>query len=208
MRKFITRLLKQRAFAGSGKYWEDRYAAGGLSGRGSYGELASYKASVLNAFVAENRIQSVIEFGCGDGNQLSLAKYPAYIGLDVSATAIRTCINKFPEDNRKSFFLYDSLAFQDSGDVFSAELGLSLDVTYHLIEDEIFHRYMSHLFDASSRFVAIYAWNVNGGDKGHVKHRKFSDWVDIQRPGWELMRVNSEIPKLPEACDFYFYRRK
>jgi hypothetical protein len=44
---------------------------------GSYSELAQLKARVLNAFVAEKNIARVIERGCGDGNQLQLARIPA-----------------------------------------------------------------------------------------------------------------------------------
>ena len=68
-------------FPGSAEYWENRYSAGGHSGVGSYGSFAEFKADVLNQFVSTNRVQTVVEFGCGDGNQLSLAKYPKYIGL-------------------------------------------------------------------------------------------------------------------------------
>jgi hypothetical protein len=207
MRSFLKQILKPRNFQGSKKYWEDRYAGGGLSGRGSYGELAQYKADVLNRFVIEQQVASVIEFGCGDGNQLGLASYPKYTGLDVSATAIRTCIQAYGSDPSKSFFLYDSFAFQDNGHLFSSDLALSLDVTYHLVEDEVFHHYMKHLFAASKRLVAIYAWDVNGADKGHVRHRKFSDWVKANEPSWEILRVNSDIPKPAEACDFFFYRK-
>src|SRR5579864_6395854 len=77
-------------FPGSQTYWDQRYAEGGTSGSGSYGEQAAFKAEILNGFVARHGIQSVIEFGCGDGNQLSLASYPSYVGLDVSRTAILT----------------------------------------------------------------------------------------------------------------------
>ena len=83
-------LLRQRAaFRGSARYWERNYAEGGTSGAGSYDALALGKAAFLNEFVRIHEIGSVIDFGCGDGNQLSLADYPAYIGLDVSRTAIR-----------------------------------------------------------------------------------------------------------------------
>ena len=77
-------LLRQRlAFKGSASFWEHRYATGGWSGSGSYGELVRGKAEFLNAFVKERSIGSAVEFGCGDGNQLSLANYPPYAGLDV-----------------------------------------------------------------------------------------------------------------------------
>ena len=92
-------------FAGSKSYWESRYASGGDSGVGSYSRFAEFKAEVLNSFVAEHALQSVIEFGCGDGNQLGLAKYPKYLGLDVSDTAVAQCRKLFAADRTKTFAL-------------------------------------------------------------------------------------------------------
>src|SRR5262245_15823168 len=80
-----------RRFPGSGRYWEDRYGTEGNSGVGSYGKFAAFKAEVINVFVAARGVQSVIELGCGDGNQLKLAQYPKYTGYDVSETAVRKC---------------------------------------------------------------------------------------------------------------------
>jgi len=74
-----------RRFRGSADHWEEKYASGGDSGRGSYGVLTEFKAEVLNDFVADFSAGSVVELGCGDGNQLSLAHYPSYLGLDVSS---------------------------------------------------------------------------------------------------------------------------
>ena len=70
-----------KTFQGSESYWQNRYEAGRNSGDGSYSQLAEFKADNLNAFVFENAITSVIEYGCGDGNQLSLAKYSKYTDL-------------------------------------------------------------------------------------------------------------------------------
>ena len=78
----------------SRKYWEDRYHQGGNSGAGSYGRLGQFKANVLNAFVSEWDIRSVIEWGCGDGHQLSLADYPEYLGIDISEKAVEICRKK------------------------------------------------------------------------------------------------------------------
>ena len=55
-------------------YWEARYAAGGNSGKGSGGVFAEFKAEIVNTFVREHDIASVIDFGCGDGAQLALAE--------------------------------------------------------------------------------------------------------------------------------------
>jgi len=184
--------FNQRIF-NSGKYWEGRYAAGGNSGAGSYNRLAEFKAEILNDFVKKHSINSVIEFGCGDGNQLSLAQYPKYLGFDVSQTAINICKNKYFDDKTKEFRLLDAF----SGE--KAELTLSLDVIYHLIEDRVFENYMETLFGASTKFVIIYASNKTSSQLTyHVKHRKFTDWVEFNKKDWNLLKF---IPNKYPAQD-------
>ena len=182
--------LKQILFPGSKDFWETRYSLGGNSGKGSYGKFAQFKADVLNEFVKEKAILSIIEFGCGDGNQLSLSKYPKYTGLDVSPTAISLCREKFDQDRRKSFFLYSPSCFVDHQNIFMADLGLSLDVIYHLVEDDVYHAYMDHLFSASKKFVIIYSSDMDqagGAHARHVRHRKFSARVKTSHPDWKLV---------------------
>ncbi len=118
----IVTLLGRFVFSCSREYWESRYAGGGTSGAGSYGKLAEFKAQVLNSFVKDNGVSSVVEFGCGDGNQIALADYPAYIGLDVSKTAIEMCKERFGDDKTKSFFLYDPDCSVETRSAFKAEL--------------------------------------------------------------------------------------
>lgn len=155
-------------------YWNKRYADGKTSGTGSYGRLARYKASVLNDFVASNSLDSVIEFGCGDGNQLKLADYPNYEGYDVSQIAVDRCKREFSADTTKAFALVSDYAGK------RADLSISLDVLYHLVEDDLFTTYMARLFASAKRFVVIYSSNdpsikdVNN----HVLHRKFTEWTD------------------------------
>ena len=105
-------LLRQRmAYSDSAHFWEGNYAQGRTSGNGSYGALAEGKSQFLNDLVRQRSVGSVIEFGCGDGNQLSMAEYPSYIGLDVSRSAIGLCQQRFADDPAKSFFLYDGACF-------------------------------------------------------------------------------------------------
>ena len=204
----------RESFPGSPAYWEARYSKGGNSGAGSYGHLADFKATILNDFVACNQISSVIEFGCGDGNQLLLATYPRYIGLDVSRSAIRRCISTFKADPTKSFFLYDPYCFSDALKVMQADLALSLDVIYHLVEDGIFHQYMRDLFASAMRYVIIYSSDHQQDLRNtHVRHRKFSDYVQQSCPEWRLMqRLENRYPqdKFNEAgsfADFFVYQR-
>lgn len=188
-------------FRTSRQYWEDLYAAGGNSGPGSYHESAEFKASFLNNFVRENAIGSVIEWGCGDGAQLKRAEYPTYIGIDVSRTVIELCRNAFAGDRRKKFFL----SIEKPNTRRRAELALSLDVIYHLVEDDVYQSYMADLFESSSRFVAIYAWDVerdSSPNGGHVRHRAFLRWARANAKNWILV---NEVNGAPEFGNFYLF---
>jgi hypothetical protein len=201
---------RQKNFA-SAEYWEGRYKSGGNSGSGSYNRLAEYKAEILNKFVSENNICSVIEFGSGDGAQLKLTRYPEYVGVDVSRTAIAATTKEFAGDPTKRFVHSDDLGPDDV-----ADLSLSLDVIYHLVEDGVFERYMGQLFDASRRFVIVYSSNMDRkSDAVHVRHRKFTDWVERHRSDFVLTNVLknpypegiSDIDNTSFA-DFFFFEKK
>jgi len=201
------------AFPGSAAYWERRYARQGNSGAGSYGRLAEFKAAVLNQFVKEKNIETVIEFGCGDGNQLSLAQYPHYIGVDVSPMAVSLCRERFATVEELEFLTLSDYLSKGNGQI--AELGLSLDVIYHLVEDDVFEKYMATLFDASTRYVAVYSSNEDKSyQKGlHVRHRKFQDWIDKNRSEWKcILHIPNKYPyeegnSDTSFADFFFYER-
>lgn len=202
-------LLRQRlSFAGSAVFWERNYQDGETSGPGSYGQLAAAKAEYLNAFVRQHGVHSVTEFGCGDGHQLSLGKYPRYVGLDVSRTAIALCKERFATDPTKSFFLYDGGAFVDNAGLFSADLAISLDVIYHLIEDSVFENYMSHLFAAGRKYIVVYSTNTEvRGTAPHVRHRRFTYCVEDRYPEWRLSHVRHGPNSEPGRADFFAYER-
>jgi SAM-dependent methyltransferase len=202
-------LMRQRiAYSDSAHFWEENYAQGGTSGNGSYGPLAEGKKQFLNALVRERGVSSVIEFGCGDGNQLSMAEYPGYIGLDVSRTAIGLCRRRFAADPAKSFFLYDGECFTDRAGIFTADLALSLDVVYHLTEDAVFETYLRHLFAAGQRLVVIYSTDTEiSGTAPHVRHRRFTRWVEASIPGWRLAEVTAGPSTERARADFFVYVR-
>ena len=140
------------------KYWEGRYRHGGTSGAGSYGRLAIFKSEIINGFIKENSIKTMIEFGCGDGNQLSLLnKKVDYLGVDISESAIKICRNKFSEDINKRFLKLDDFKSLPE----NAEVTISLDVIYHLVDDNIFHDYMDTLFSHAHHYCIIYSADVN-----------------------------------------------
>jgi len=167
----------------SSKFWDGHYASGGNSGTGSYGRLAEFKAEVLNQLLSDSGIQTVIELGCGDGHQLSLIHYPRYLGLDTSPTAIQLCRERFAGDDTMRFQAYES------GDPIpeQAEMAVSLDVIYHLLEDPVYEQYMTDLFSVASRMVVVYSSDSDEeAEWPEVRHRRFTDWVAGRAPGWEL----------------------
>lgn len=215
--KNYKRNLQKKKFKGSAKYWEDRYKAQGNSGTGSYDHLAQFKAEILNEFVAKNKIDTVLEFGCGDGNQLKIAKYPHYVGFDVSPTAIKICSNLFKEDKTKSFMLYDSTAFFDNQKFIQADLTMSLDVLYHLVEIEVFEKYIRDLFNASKKYVIIYASDYNQEEEPihqHENRRGFTAYVSKTFPQFKLIEViKNKYPRTENGLigsfsDFYIYEKQ
>jgi SAM-dependent methyltransferase len=173
-----------KPFPGTSAYWEARYASAGTSGRGSAGAEAAYKADILNGFVHAHSVQSVLEFGCGDGGQLALCAFPKYFGLDVSPTAVQLCRAAFAQDASKRFALISEYAGE------RAELTLSLDVIYHLVEGEAFEQHMRLLFDGAERFVIVYSSHSaeNKSYRGsHIRQREFLPWIESHRPNWGLI---------------------
>jgi len=204
-------IAKRRGTIGSKEYWEKRYSTGGNSGAGSYGKFAELKAGVINEFVAKHKIQSVIEFGCGDGNQLGLAQYRTYLGFDPSPTAVSRCRERYGQDPSKEFRLLSDYRGE------TADLALSLDVVYHLLEDAVFENHMVTLFGSATNYVIIYSSDSddNRGDEGtHVRHRRFTRWIDKNLPAWRLVsRIANRYPYRGDHsqgsfADFYIYQMR
>ncbi len=208
-------LKRSRSFS-SKNYWESRYKKGGNSGAGSYGRLAKFKAQYLNDFAKKNKINNVLELGSGDGSQLKLFDFKNYIGFDVSKSSIDLCLKIYDKDKTKSFFLYDPEYFRDNHKIFKVDLSMSLDVIYHLVEDNVFEKYMKDMFAMSNKFVIIYASNTNDNKKvqaQHVRHRKFTDWVKMNQKNWKLVtsvenKFKVESNEIDESfADFYVYKK-
>ncbi len=197
-------------FPGSKSYWDQRYLSGGNSGVGSYGKFAEFKAEFLNDFVRENSVMSIIEYGCGDGNQLKSVAYPQYLGFDVSIAAISMCKRMFERDSTKQFRLMSEYANE------TAELTLSLDVIFHLVEDDVFESYMRRLFESATRFVVVYSSNTDeslDSDPPQFRPRRFTSWIESNASGWALAQhIPNKFPyegdyRTGSPADFYIYRR-
>jgi len=215
IRSVINRLVGTQSAFNSQRYWESRYENGGNSGRGSYNKLSEFKATVINRLIEQMNITSAIEFGVGDGNQVGLINYPKFLGLDVSKKAIELCIQKYKNDLSKSFFCYDQFAFSDPAGFIKADMSVSLDVIYHLVEKDVYETYLTNLFNAASKCVVIYCTNEELPQfSGHEKHRIFTNDLDRLTQGWKLAeKIENEfsVKRIGELegsrADFYIFTR-
>lgn len=194
------------------EYWRNRYAVGQNSGAGSYGEMAQFKADTLNSFISRTAIESCIEFGCGDGNQLELLKIPQYFGLDVAPGAIDLCTARFRDDSTKSFAAYLPAHFTNKA-FLQADLTLSMDVILHLIEEDAYDSYMENLFTASTGYVAIFTTATDIQPAKMAVHNFFRDhraWVSNKAPHFKEIEIvlAPEKLKYPEGTGFYFYNKR
>ena len=184
-------------------YWNERYESGGDSGSGSKGANAKHKADYLNSFVKDREVRSVLEFGCGDGYQLSLANYPDYVGLDVAETAVNGCRTLFALDAHKRFYRLPTLW------PLTAELVLSLDVIYHLVEQAVYDQHLNDVFGSATRFVILYTTDSDVVDPAlvsaeHVLHRPVCRDVTSRFGGW--LMIDSVLTA--GGSGFYTYQRR
>ncbi|MDU0201118.1 methyltransferase domain-containing protein [Paenibacillus sp. MAH-36] len=142
-------------------FWDQNYRLGGDSGSGSYGLLAEFKSQIINDLIQKHAISTVIEFGCGDGNQLQTMNYPQYLGLDVALSSINLCKEIYKDDSSKSFMLYKPGYLINRG-FFRADLVVCLDVLYHITDEEDFCTTLNDLFQCSSRWVVLYTKITTG----------------------------------------------
>lgn len=210
LRRILARIVPLLGFSGSRDYWERRYRLGGHSGAGSRGENARYKADVLNAFIQTNHIESIVEFGCGDGHQLGMLKPIRYLGIDVSPSILEHCRRMYAGDASKRF----QLDTEYSGE--RADLSMSLDVIFHLVEDQVYDNYIERLFSAADRYVIVYSSSVDKRDTHtpHVRHRDVAKDIAARFPDFERMTADEALLPAPTSQDrgldirFHLYRRK
>ncbi|NND70541.1 MAG: hypothetical protein HKN43_03080 [Rhodothermales bacterium] len=184
---------------------------GRTSGPGSYGRQCVAKAKILNSIIDSLRIESIVEFGCGDGNQLTHYDIPRYLGFDVSETAVRMCMEQFSDDETKGFLHYTPSVFDNRTKLISGDAAMSVDVIFHLVEDPVYRKYMDDLFSCARRLVIISSSNhTDQGGKGvqHVRHRKFVDDVAAWYPDWTLIAEHPvESIDGKDIDSFYVFRR-
>jgi len=189
-------------------FWNDRYKDGGDSGLGSYGVLADFKAEVINEFIKNNFIESTIEFGCGDGNQVSLIDYSFYTGLDVSEAAIALCIKKFEHDANKNFFVFNPADYKRL-EPCESDLVVCLDVLYHILDENDFVNTLDAIFKSSKKFIILYTMLNEPSNQvaGHIKYRDIRTYTDKYTHFEVFNIIDQKHPDLSSAA-FIIFKKK
>ncbi|WP_413374623.1 class I SAM-dependent methyltransferase [Paenibacillus taichungensis] len=188
-------------------YWEQTYSSGETSGRGSYGVLAEFKAEVVNGLIQREGISSVIEFGCGDGNQLQYMNYTTYLGVDVAASSVRLCASKFANDTSKSFMLYTPGLWINRG-FLQADLTVCLDVLYHITDETDFRNTLYDILHSTSGWVVLYTRLKENGNPGvsTIQDRNIFDYL-FDYPEFKVHEIIPQRYPDQSSADFVILRR-
>lgn len=161
------------------EYWDARYRE--RASQVDVGERR-YKARYVNQMLSQHEIGSVIDWGCGNGDQL--AHIPLgethYVGTDISMEAIRQSRERFPG---RYFIHRPKLRLTEK-----AEAGLSLEVIPHQVTEIALVSHLDDLFGRASRLVVIFSTNMDTEQLAiHVRHHWFTPIVAIRYPEWRML---------------------
>lgn len=74
---------------------------------------------------------------------------------------------------------------------------------------------MQQLFNASRKYVIIYASDLDGMRLYHVRERKFTSWIDANCKNWKLIEkicnkypIDPKDPNNTSPSDFYIYEKR
>lgn len=205
---FVSSKLLGKKFT-TKSYWENRYKTAGNSGIGSYGQMALLKGEFINQVIQQFHLENAIEFGCGDGNNLAIYQFKDYLGIDISEKAISICREKYLADLSKSFINFESEKSRILGSFLKADCALSIEVLFHILEEDEFKSYLANLFRVATKVVIIIASNRDGGVSKvspHIHLRKFTGYIEEIAPEWKkITDLKFETKELQMLYNKYFY---
>lgn len=163
-------------------YWEERYAKGQNSGSGSYGENAKFKANVINRVIEDYDCRDMVEFGCGDGNQMTLFNPIPYIGYDISQTIIAKNQVKYSNLSHAEFEVID----MDWDYSRIRDLSICVDVLFHLTIKKDWERLIDIVCSAAKKAIVIVT-NTEVIPKEYFPH------VNFKRKILPLLDLRSDL---------------
>jgi len=187
-------------------YWENRYVNGGDSGWGSHNQtIVNFKKDYINNIIQRFSIKTIVDLGCGDGNQLGyLNGYEKYYGYDISHNVLTKCKIMYLNQNNKEFVNnVEELLVR------KYDLALSLDVIYHLVEDDMYYEHIKNLFLLSD-LICIFSTDDDVKDNEtplpHLRNRKISKYVEENFSNFKLIESKRFYEISENNIGFFIYK--
>lgn len=183
-------------------YWDNRYKTGGNSGAGSYGQEAQIKADYINEVIRKYSIQTIQEYGVGDGHNMSMYYgYKQFNGYDIAPHSIELCKTNLLVNHAKCRFTSDITKVDKN-----ADLALNLDVLLHQVEDKDYYDLLNLIFKANHMYILLYTPDREESPKSaaHVRYRKVQD--DVARLYPEHKLIDKKMVNITEEKYFLLYK--
>ena len=136
---------------------------------------------------------------CVIGDPYLAVKGPQNLSLQF----LKDINNKFQNNSKYNFDVYNKNYVNNE----KYELSLSLDVIYHILDDNEYKKYMEDLFNFSNKYVIIYSNNYSGHKCGHMYTKIFTKDIKNWFSNYKLKQFIKQ--KYPEqsSADFYIYEK-
>lgn len=176
------------------QYWAERYINTNFKNSSGNGRLKfrlRYKAKMLNKIFETYTITKIADFGCGDGLLASRLKCAKYYGIEINSEIVSNLKNKFFEKKEFEFSTKFESRWRNKIDA-----SISVDVIFHLVEKDVYQKYMNELFSTDAKYVIIRAYNHESqgtGRNSHILHREFLNTVKKYFPNYNL--INESPPR-------------
>lgn len=192
------------------KFWNKKYADGGISGQGSIGKYRTWKWMKIMQMIPD--LREVIDVGCGDlrfwqhpiAREFTTRKGFTYLGIDISDEIIARNQEIAPH---LDFVCAPS--HLDLGE--KAQVVLALDLLFHIMDDGNFEETLEQLCKASKLWIVIYSWRKNpfpdsNTDGVSQTFRKLGDYRQIFESNEFRLKEYFPVPYDPFGV-LYFLER-
>lgn len=197
------------------EYWDGRYKERLGSGEGSRGDLLEYKAKYLNDLFKKYEVESVFDFGCGDGYLANLLECKQYFGVDISQHAAQQCRELVKKPN----FVFEQGHFGNYGadvikrkfnNLFGVDVDavMCIDVLYHIMDENLVEIVLQSMFGAKAKIVITYTIpnkNMDGKKHGGIFHFNTNRILDKVTQGYLL--ISHTQPRGISGAVFNVWRR-
>jgi predicted TPR repeat methyltransferase len=130
------------------KFWNNRYDNNPElgSGPGSRGEISSLKKKIIHDIISSNKIESVLDYGCGDLFCINPMQIPTYVGVDISDVVLKMNREKFPE---RTFIRPEELTEK------KFDLVICQDVLIHQDTEEKFFKLFNRCLETTNKLFVF-----------------------------------------------------